>query len=538
MITKPPQDTCPCAKTPLRASKALIAAIMVLAAAGQTRASVVITYNTGGAGVYEPYDNVVSATDAANSGSTVLSSLSLTAGSALYGSSASYMNDGVVYNPSTMNDRGNTTWTLTPTDGAQLTINFSSGLNLAVINTFAMSGSGQARSAQDYKLEYFASGSWTSLFTNLNTSAPNNIDAGNTTTWVNLDLTGYAGGALSSVEALRFTFYNVSGDESMYREVDVFTTGTFWAPSAGGGGTGTWSAGVNNWASAAATQGYGLQSTATTLLFGNASGTVTVSGGVSVAAGMTFSTDGYTVTNSTITLTGGNAASNTITTAASVGATVASQLAGANGMTKAGTGTLTFGGSAANTLIGTTIVSAGTLELNKAASTTAIAGNLEVATGATLLLSQSHQVNNSATVTLSGGTITRGSGVSEVVGSLNLTAASSLDFGTGATGSMTFGIYEENATPSALLTLNNFMPGNSFTFSNALFAANGSNIGSYFSFGTGYINSSIIDNGGSSFTITAIPEPSTVLAALGLAGLMLWPAAKQLRCPATSTRKG
>jgi autotransporter-associated beta strand protein len=489
---------------------------MVLAAAGQTKASVVITYNTGGVGVYEPYDNVVSATDAANSSSTVLSSLSLTAGSALYGSSSSYMNDGVVYNPSTMNNRGDTTWTLTPTDGAQLTINFSSGLNLAVINTFAMSGAGQPRSAQDYKLEYFASGSWTSLFTNLNTSAPNNIDAGNTTTWVNLDLTGYAGGALSSVEALRFTFYNVSGDESMYREVDVFSSGTYWAPSAGGGGTGTWSAGVNNWASAAATQGYGLQSTATTLLFGNASGAVTVSGGVNVAAGITFSTNGYTVTNSTITLTGVNAASNTITTAASVGATVASQLAGSSGMTKAGTGTLTFGGSAANTLTGTTTVSAGTLQLNKSASTTAIAGNLEVATGATLLISQSEQVNDASVVTLSGGTIAKGSGaITETFGALTLGANSSLDFGSG-TGNFTFSTYN----PASFdLKFENFNLGNSFTVNAGTFTA------SEFDFnGFGY-SWDVVPSGG--FTITAIPEPSTVLAALGLAGLMLWPARRR-----------
>jgi hypothetical protein len=47
------------------------------------------------------------------------------------------------------------------------------------------------------------------------------------------------------------------------------------------------------------------------------------------------------------------------------------------------------------------------------------------------------------------------------------------------------------------------------------------------SFGTGYAGSSIIDNGGSSFTITAIPEPSTILAALGLIGLMLWPARRR-----------
>jgi hypothetical protein len=52
-----------------------------------------------------------------------------------------------------------------------------------------------------------------------------------------------------------------------------------------------------------------IQSPAGTLIFGNASGTVTVSNGVNAAAGMIFSTDGYSVTNSTITLTGATAAS-------------------------------------------------------------------------------------------------------------------------------------------------------------------------------------------------------------------------------------
>ncbi|MFM7375042.1 MAG: hypothetical protein ACKO39_07820, partial [Chthoniobacterales bacterium] len=34
--------------------------------------------------------------------------------------------------------------------------------------------------------------------------------------------------------------------------------------------------------------------------------------------------------------------------------------------------------------------------------------------------------------------------------------------------------------------------------------------------------------GTSTFTITAIPEPSTVLAAVGLVGLMLWPSRRRL----------
>jgi hypothetical protein len=198
-----------------------LAVAAMLTFAGQSMASVVISYASAGAGVYEPYSSIVSSTDAANVGSGVLTSLSLTSGSAIYGSSASYMNDGLVYDAATMNDRGNTSWSLTPSDGAQLTITFNSGLNVTEINTFAMSGSGQTRSAQDYGLEYMTGSSWTTLFSNLNTSDVNNIDVGNSSTWVNVNLTGYAGGSLANVSALRFTFHNVGGDETLFREIDV-----------------------------------------------------------------------------------------------------------------------------------------------------------------------------------------------------------------------------------------------------------------------------------------------------------------------------
>jgi hypothetical protein len=205
-------------RKPLAATLAVAA---MLTFAGQSMASVVISYATAGAGVYEPYSSIVSSTDAANVGSGVLTSLSLTSGSAIYGSSASYMNDGLVYDAATMNDRGNTSWSLTPSDGAQLTITFNSGLNVTEINTFAMSGGGQTRSAQDYGLEYMTGSSWTTLFSNLNTSDVNNIDVGNSSTWVNVNLTGYAGGSLANVSALRFTFHNVGGDETLFREIDV-----------------------------------------------------------------------------------------------------------------------------------------------------------------------------------------------------------------------------------------------------------------------------------------------------------------------------
>jgi autotransporter-associated beta strand protein len=193
------------------------------------------------------------------------------------------------------------------------------------------------------------------------------------------------------------------------------------------------------------------------------------------------------------------------------------------GIIKTGTGTATL--AASNNFTGATAVTVGVLNLNSSAGFSLGSTASVSVTNATLLISQSNQVNNSATVSLSGGTIQRGAGVSEVFGNLNITGSGILDFGTGATGNLTFGTYQNNeATPSALLTLNNFLPGNSFTFSSTSFSTN--SVGSYFTFGTGYAGSSIA-NTGSTFTITAIPEPSTVIAAAGLLGLMLWPTCRR-----------
>jgi autotransporter-associated beta strand protein len=111
-----------------------------------------------------------------------------------------------------------------------------------------------------------------------------------------------------------------------------------------------------------------------------------------------------------------------------------------NAVVKNGVGTVTFTG--VNTYSGSTTVSNGVLRLNTtggsaAGSTT----NVTVNTGATLIIAQSGQVNDSATVTLAGGTIERGSGVTETFGNLNLTAASVINFGTGTTNSLNFGTY-------------------------------------------------------------------------------------------------
>jgi fibronectin-binding autotransporter adhesin len=208
-------------------------------------------------------------------------------------------------------------------------------------------------------------------------------------------------------------------------------------------------------------------------------------------------------------------------TAASGGTTaVTGVLSGSGGIITTGAGLVTLSGSEANTFTGATTVTAGTLELNGTGGAAASTSAVSVLSGATLLISQSDQVNNSAAVTLSGGTITRGSGVSEVFGNLNLTTGSFLDFGAGDVGTLTFGTY----TPSALLTVSNFFEGNVLTFGSNLTGSISD--GGLFSFDNGFTSS--WNEGTSTFTITAIPEPSTYAAAAGLLAMMLWPARRRL----------
>ena len=199
-----------------------------------------------------------------------------------------------------------------------------------------------------------------------------------------------------------------------------------------------------------------------------------------------------------------------------------------------GAGTLTMSGSAANSFTNDLILTNTlTVNLNKGEDVTAVAGNVTVNTGATLLISASGQVGDASAVTLSGGTIKRASGVSEVFGTLDLTADSTLDYVGGTSGTLEFGIYEGDLAPDFKLTVNNFFYGNVLIF--------GSDLSSYISAsytGTAFTSTFFDINStsggftsnwdGSLFTITAIPEPSTYVAAAGLLALMAWPMRRRL----------
>ena len=225
-------------------------------------------------------------------------------------------------------------------------------------------------------------GSTVNTYTNVNAGLTNNggvltnPDLDSSWTGNILDLSGSSYESVSSI-TFRFCGYASEGSTGsggfqgpLSFAGALIGPGTYWSPGAGGGGTGTWSSASTVWATTSGTQGKGLQAAGGGLVFGNTAGTVTVSDAVTAAAGITIGTTGYQFTSGTISLTGANAAANTITADTGVSATISSVLAGSNGMTKSGAGTVTLSGT--SSLTGGTTISGGLLRVTGALTSSPI----------------------------------------------------------------------------------------------------------------------------------------------------------------------
>jgi autotransporter-associated beta strand protein len=194
------------------------------------------------------------------------------------------------------------------------------------------------------------------------------------------------------------------------------------------------------------------------------------------------------------------------------------------GLTKLGDGVLTLTGG--NAFTGSVRVEAGTLKLASITGGAAagVTNTIIIDPGAVMLLAESNQVNDTAPITLSGGTIRRDGNVSEVFGALSVTSASFIDFGTAnQAGQLSFASY----TGSALLTVQGFMHGNTLSFGSTRDLTSTINNPQMFKIEGGY-RSLATSFDGNTFNITAMPEPSTYLTAAGLLALFLWPVRRRL----------
>lgn len=185
-----------------------------------------------------------------------------------------------------------------------------------------------------------------------------------------------------------------------------FDGGNGWVETApGAGGNGSWDNGAGAWDSAK------------TANFGGAAGTVTTLF-PTTGRGIAFATSGYTLSGGLVTLNGSAIGLNAITTGSTTPftSTINSVLAGTNGMTKLGAGTLVLGG--ANTFSGNLAISAGTLEISSESA-------LGDATNDVTLGNST--LKTTASVSLGSGRDFTGSGTLDIAPSTTLTSSASFN---------------------------------------------------------------------------------------------------------------
>ncbi len=264
----------------------------------------------------------------------------------------------------------------------------------------------------------------------------------------------------------------------------------------------------------------------------NLSGANSLAGAITLAGTTTIGSDA-----GTLTLTGGVSGTQNLTLTGAGNTTISGTIATSSGsLTKNGSGTATL--SAANTYSGTTTVNSGTLV---AAASNALGNTSQVIlnNGGSFLVTADNAVNDSADITMAGGTLAFSGNRNETIGALTLSANSTLDFGTGSVvaifSSLVMNGYALNIYNWTGTTLWNGGTGNNtdrFYVNSAVSASDLSRI----SFYSDSLQNSFVGNGyqilSGSFSnqIIPVPEPEAyVTAVILLIGGVIW-ARRHRRC--------
>jgi autotransporter-associated beta strand protein len=216
----------------------------------------------------------------------------------------------------------------------------------------------------------------------------------------------------------------------------------------------------------------------------NVAGNNTLSGAITLAGNSRINSDA-----GTLTLSGGITGTNTNLNLGGAGNTTVSSAitTGTGTVTLDGAGTTTFSG-AANTYTGLTTVNSGTLNLSKAANTTAVAGDLTINAG-TVNETATGQLATTSNLTVNAGTFAITGGTGNTFNSVNTSSGSTVSMATGSTltisssGTSTLngvvagaGAFATSGTGNVTLGGNNTYSGGS-TFASTVRAMNNNSLG-------------------------------------------------------------
>ncbi|MEQ1850663.1 MAG: autotransporter-associated beta strand repeat-containing protein [Chthoniobacteraceae bacterium] len=245
-------------------------------------------------------------------------------------------------------------------------------------------------------------------------------------------------------------------------------------------------------------------------------GNTTVSGGMLVAGNNLA----FGAATQTITVDGGALGSNldsrSLAYGIVVGTTPGSGIGGTNSLTL--TGAVSSAGAGSS------------LEVNFADTSKAVTVNPSVAgsfapgelllTGGTLILGGANKIADTTDVVLAGGTLRTG-GFSDRLGAMTLSADSTIDFGTSNNVRLEFG--DASWTGGTLTILNwTGTPARANNADQLLFSGSFSqDLLDRINFqGAGYLGAIAFDRGGGLYEVVPVPEPTTIIGAMALVGLI------------------